>query len=451
MGAARSAERRPGSTREGETATAQADAVRREALDDGPLRIAVFCWRFPTLSETFIVDQVMRIVERGHSVDLFAFQRGEDELLADVIGKSHGRLRTTTFDLPDGRTQRLVGGAKRLITGGPSASMLAMANSWAHGASATSMRLLHAAHVLRHLRPRYDVVHAHFGDIGAAVVALRDAGFIGGPIVTTFHGRDFTSYPRRHGARCYDALFAKGDAFTLNSRYTRDRVLALARRDDIAHATIPMGVRTDAIAFGERTAQPGASVRFLTIGRLVEKKGTADLLDAVALLRAEGMALSLDIVGDGPLRADLQAQAHASGIADVVTFHGAQPHGRVFELIDESDLFVLPSVTAADGDTEGQGVALIEAQAAGLPVIATRHAALPESLLEGRSGLLVDERAPSQLAEAMRELAAASERWGEMGRAGSQFVRARFDQSALADTLIAYFREVAAKRRLAAR
>src|SRR5690606_9503856 len=117
----------------------------------------------------------------------------------------------------------------------------------------------------------------------------------------------------------------------------------------------------------------GKKFRILTVGRLVEKKGYAYSLAAVALLKAAGVDFVYNIIGDGPLMEDMVKRARELGISSQVVFHGAMMQAHVKDYYQDSDVFMLPSVTAPNGDTEGQGLVLQEAQAIGLPVVATLH------------------------------------------------------------------------------
>ncbi len=145
-----------------------------------------------------------------------------------------------------------------------------------------------------------------------------------------------------------------------------------------------------------------ASPRFVFVGRLTAKKGVADLLKALAMLRNQQS--NLDIVGGGPMEEELKALATKLEIADRVRFHGQLPRERISDLLAGATAFVLPSVTAADGDSEGTPVVLMEAQAVGVPCVTTRHSGNPE-VLPPESRLIANENDPDSLAEAMRRVA----------------------------------------------
>jgi colanic acid/amylovoran biosynthesis glycosyltransferase len=167
-------------------------------------------------------------------------------------------------------------------------------------------------------------------------------------------------------------------------------------------------------------------VRLLTVARLTAIKGHEFALRAVAQLRRSVTALRYDIVGDGPLRKQLELLAGQLGLNDAVVFHGACVGDEVGKLLAQAHLFLLCSVNI-EGDQEGQGLALQEAQACGLPVVATTHGALPEGLLDGKSGFLVPERKPEALAAQLKYLIEHAAEWPALGRAGRAFVQNGYD------------------------
>jgi colanic acid/amylovoran biosynthesis glycosyltransferase len=182
----------------------------------------------------------------------------------------------------------------------------------------------------------------------------------------------------------------------------------------------------------------------------VEKKGHEYAIRAVARVARQGRALRFDIAGDGPRRAGLEALIRDLGMTGTIHLLGAQSEDAVQKLLGEAHVFVLASVTARDGDREGQALVLQEAQAAGLPVVATRHNGIPEGVVEGSSALLVPERDEVALAEAIGQVVEHPERWEAMGRSGRAFVAERYEIGTLNDRLVELYEEAIAAARAAA-
>jgi len=174
----------------------------------------------------------------------------------------------------------------------------------------------------------------------------------------------------------------------------------------------------------------------------VEKKGIEYVIRAVAQVARSFPQLRYDIIGDGPLRAELQKLAVALSVEKIVQFHGALNAESVRNLLDEAHAFVLASVTAKDGDQEGTPVSLLEAQAAGLPVISTRHSGIPEIVLDGESGWLVPERDADALADRLNQLRNHPELAERLGRRGRKFIEARFSAAGCMNALLDIYAEL---------
>jgi len=232
----------------------------------------------------------------------------------------------------------------------------------------------------------------------------------------------------------YAKLFETVDAVTVNSEFTRAQVLKLGCPSNKLHK-LSVGLDLDEFAFRERSPEPGKPIRVLTVARLVRKKGHEFSIRAFAKARQEHPQLHYDIVGDGPLRKELEKLVDDLGLRSTVTFHGACDISEVHRRMAESHIFMLASVSV-DGDQEGQGLALQEAQAAGLPVLATNHGAFPEGMVQDQSGFLAPECDVAALAERLGFLVAHPEAWPAMGREGRAFVAGHFDIRRLNQQLV---------------
>jgi glycosyltransferase involved in cell wall biosynthesis len=187
--------------------------------------------------------------------------------------------------------------------------------------------------------------------------------------------------------------------------------------------------------------QPGKRPReqdtVLHVGRLVEKKGTADLIAALA-----GMTgVRLVVIGEGPLRAQLQRQAGELGVK--AQFLGPQNVGEVAMWMRRATLLAVPSVTARDGDAEGLPNVVVEGAASGIPVVGTRHSGIPEAVEDGVTGYLVKEGDRKALAARLRELLESANLRREMGFAARSLAMERFDRARQAERLEAIYDEVA--------
>lgn len=276
-----------------------------------------------------------------------------------------------------------------------------------------------------------DLLHAHFGVEGEST--WKAAARLGIPHVTTLHGYDATLTDRalllskkpawlRYAARRRPFLSNTETMFICVSEHIRGQAEKFGL-DPSRAVVIPTGVDVTSL---KQTPIPGDGV-ILHVARLVEKKGTAILLRAFEDLVRGYPSATLRIVGDGPLRAELEAQAEQLGVAKSVAFLGTKSHREVLDEMSACDILCLPSVTASTGDQEGLGQVLLEAGALGRPVVGTDHGGIREAVVHGRTGLLVPERDAGALADALGELLGASKTAVSYGAQGAAHVNENFD------------------------
>ncbi|MEO1298490.1 MAG: glycosyltransferase [Cyanobacteria bacterium J06636_16] len=172
-------------------------------------------------------------------------------------------------------------------------------------------------------------------------------------------------------------------------------------------------------------------VVFISIGRLTEKKGHQYLIAAFKKVLDSGLEARLIIVGEGDLKPQLLEQIYDLDLRDSVELLGRKTQLEIKLLLQSVHVFVLASVTASNGDTEGQGLVLQEAQAVGLPVIATNHNGFPDSLQDNHTGFLVPERDSDALAQKMCLLGFDPNLRHKMGQAGADFARENFSSEVI--------------------
>jgi glycosyltransferase involved in cell wall biosynthesis len=251
-----------------------------------------------------------------------------------------------------------------------------------------------AERVLREVKPA--VIHAHFGQMGHLILPVKRR--LGVPLVTTFYGYDMSVLPRlpRWPARLAQ-LFREGDLFLCEGPCMRQRLIELGAPADKVH------IQRIAIHVERYPAwQPdrGECPVVLFVGRFAEKKGLLPALAAVREVRRRGQKLRFRIVGDGPLRPEAERFVAENGMTDCVEFLGMKPHSEVIGELTRANVFLHPSRTASNGDTEGGApTVLLEAQAVGVPIVTTRHADIPNVAPPGRGVFLSEENDATRLAE----------------------------------------------------
>ena len=308
------------------------------------MRIAYIVDFFPALSETFILNQITGLIDRGHDVQVFGNAPSSEVALPQNIQEYELGSRTRYRpERPRQILKRSFLGAQYVMAGMMSGRLVECRalNIRRYHSDAWSLKLLYGA-VAHRPRQEFDVIHCHFGSWGLHGQMLREIGAIGGRLVTTFHGFDVSCLPTMKGMDVYQPLFAQGDLFLAISEKWKGQLIEMGAPPGRTRVH-RMGIDTSMFDFRERTLEAASHVKLLSVGRLVEKKGIADALRATAILLRRGLSVEHLIVGDGPLRKELESLVASLGIGTKVRFLGSQPHDAVARLMEESDLLVAQS------------------------------------------------------------------------------------------------------------
>jgi colanic acid/amylovoran biosynthesis glycosyltransferase len=372
------------------------------------MRVLHFCTSFSPLSETFIYDYISELEQRGVENHVVTCK------LQNLASRPFGRLT-------------LINPAERLHPGRLLRRLLGRmrGDSWEVAAWAIERRRLGT--VVDRVRP--DVVHAQFGQAGAKMAPVAAAHCI--PMVVSFHGIDATSHPRSvFWRQQYNALWPTTAFISGPSRYICQKLLALgAPREKLIH--MPYGVNLAKFNFACPSDRfDGKTIDCLFVGRLVEKKGPLLLLKAfksAMQLVSPQLTLRLNIVGEGPLMQRVRAYLIENDLERHVLVLGAQSHENVKLLMESSHLYIQHSVTARNGDQEGLPVSIIEAAATGLPIVATRHSGIPEIVIDGKNGYLVEEGDFEAMADRIRFLAESTALWTRMSEEARRHIETYMD------------------------
>jgi len=389
------------------------------------MKIGIVVDRFPSLSETFVLDQVNALLERGFEVGVIcnekALRGGEHNarILADSTvcwWGSAGRLRPYLRKWSGGLWDK----------------------------SSTAIDVLFADKLRG-----FDVIIAHFGNNGLRVARAMKKRKIEIPLLTIFHGNDVGVPMHDRTLWRYRPVFERGGLqLTVNEVFRKALIGEGASPDRVL--VQHMGVRTDEIEYAWRTWEKD-TLKVISVCRLTEKKGIEYALRALALLSNThpGVDWHYTIIGSGELMDALQRLATDFGVADRVVFAGPRPHEEVKRSLREADVFLLPSITASDGDVEGIPVALMEAMAAGLTVVSTYHSGIPELIEDEKTGFLAVERDVEALAGKLGWIAQNPAQCERISLAARKKVEADFNAETLADGLAEIVTRLAETRAVA--
>jgi glycosyltransferase involved in cell wall biosynthesis len=383
------------------------------------LKILITTWTYPQVSQSFVHEPAGWLRDRGHGVHVISDRRGElmpGDRLA-VPGRVLGSW------IPRGEKLRLI-----KENPGLALRRLPIAPRWRDSRPLGEL-------LARSLLPEVissDCVLAHFGTVAEGWLPV--AALAGKPMAAFFHGFDATRALREDPDR-YARLFRSGIPLLVNSAYLAGRLREAGAPEDRIFVVPLAGSQAFALA----DANPEPERIICTVGRLVEKKGIEHSIEAFAMaqdtLRGQWR---YEIIGDGELRDALSARANDLGVAGLVTFRGSASRQEVTETLTRAGIFMLLSRTAADGDSEGTPIAIMEAGLSWVPIISTNHAGIPE-LLPGDAaelGFLVEEGDVEGAAEALRRLASDEETRRSWGGKCRTHITERYTQDRYVDRLL---------------
>ncbi|MEM8778271.1 MAG: glycosyltransferase, partial [Cyanobacteria bacterium P01_G01_bin.49] len=312
-------------------------------------------------------------------------------------------------------------------------------NFFKYGVEALSLRLLYS--LVPTLNQTYDIIHCQFGTQSYRGIWFRKINNPQAYLVTTFRGEDISKYVHQEGENVYNNLFKIGNFFLTNCDFFRKRIINLGCDPNLIYV-LRSGLNCQQFEFKPRHLQVGEKIRIATTGRLVEKKGIEYSIRAVAKQAKQTPNLEYIIIGDGELRESFEQLINQLDVQQMIKLVGWKNETEIKEILDQSHIFIAPSITAKDGNQDAPINVLKEAMAMGLPVISTYHGGIPELVQEGVSGYLVPERNVDALADKLSELIQHPERWNEMGKAGRTYVEKHYDLDPLNDTLVEIYQQV---------
>ncbi len=373
-------------------------------------RVAYVVKRFPRLSETFILRELLELERLGLDVVVCALGHSGE---ATVHG-DYARLRATVLyadDLPD-----------------PPAEAGRREERGRHTLSKEARMARRFVPALRGNGVSH--LHAHFAT-SAAEVARHAAAALARPFSVTAHAKDI--FHESVSASALNSLVQDAAFIVTVSDYNVGHLRSVCRASRVTPIhRIYNGIDSTTLA-PHGTSRLPASI--LGVGRFVEKKGFDVFVDAVVALRGVRPDVTATLIGTGRCEADLRARIERLGLAGVVTMAGALPQHEVLAAMRQHTVLAVPCVVGPDGDRDGLPTVIIEAMALGLPVVSTPVTGIPEIVRHGETGLMVPERNPFALAEALHGLIAHPPLRQRLARQARLLVEREFDARRSAVTL----------------
>lgn len=378
-------------------------------------RVAYVLKVYPRYSETFIVSEILAHEEAGLHVEIFSLRPPSDTHFQDIISRVRSKVTYIPSHTPDAPVfwQLLVEAGAELPD---------LWNSLSECQTEPVKNVFQAVVLARHFRANAIThVHAHFASLPTTIARMA-ARFAGVPYTFTAHAKDLFHETVKPGDLAVKLRDSKS-AITVsdyNVRFLTDGHFGKAENV----RRIYNGLDLSRFPYSPPRAQTGDIV---AVGRLVEKKGFHDLVEACALLRERGTLSRCVIIGGGPLEASLRERITALDLDGSVELLGPLPQNEVIKRLQESGIFVVPSVDASDGNREGLPTVLIEAMALGTPCVANDVTGVSEIVKHDHTGLLTTQRDVPGLANAMELLSANDSLRARLSRNARLLVEQQFD------------------------
>lgn len=340
------------------------------------LNVLIAVYQFPVLAQTFILNHITGLIDRGHSVTIYA-QKTSSQKKHQAAIETYNLIEKTYYkELPEDLNS-------------------------------------------------FDVILCEFGYVGTKFAKLKKEGVFSKPLITCFRGMDISAcIASAHHKNRYTTLFEVGDLFLPVCNYFKDKLIQLGCDENkiiVHHSSIDCNLFT----LSKRSFAKDGPIKIISVNRLVKKKGTEYAIKAVAQIikKYKNKKFEYTIIGHGPDKAYLENLVHRLNIEQYVHFVGWKDRSEIIQELHAHDIFLLPSRKAHNGDEEGIPNALKEAMSCGLPVVSTLHAGIPELIQDGYSGYLVPEKQAFMLAEKLELLIKHPKRCKDFGKRGRKFVK----------------------------
>jgi len=397
------------------------------------LNTTVIVTPFPALSETFILNRITGLIDRGHKVDIYASHaRESDDFIHEKVRK-YKLIQKTNYENQSG--QSFV------------SNNLWKVNSLFSLIQKTGIRRFlkyypdkkTVRQLTRFNKPqKYDVIHAFFGVNGILAMHARNLGILDGPLAVSFHGMDL-SQTIKDNPSIYNQLFQKADLFLPVCEYYKKRLIKLGCPEEKIKVH-PSAIDVDQFVPLEKNNST-SKVKMISIGRLIEKKGFKYSIRAVAEYMKENPSkeITYRIIGGGPLHEELQSLIGKLNLSHCITIWDFVNQSKIVSEVQNSDILICPSVVAENGDEDTVPNVLKEAMACELPVIATWHGGIPELVQHEKNGFLVQERDVIAIKEKIDQLVNSPSLRNKMGKRGREYVQKNYEIESQNDIILSEY------------
>lgn len=404
------------------------------------LNIAFVLNAFPLISETFILNQIIYLIDQGHTISIYSLYKGDYNKIHNKV-KQYELIEKTIFipAIPTSFCGRLVV-IYRLLKNNFSVTivcgLIKSLNFLKFGRRSLSLYMSYIYLFFLDIN-QYDIIHGHFGNIGELIANLKRTGLINKPkIIISFHGSDISPDKIELYKVKYKNLFKYTDLITLNSLYSMEIFSQITNKYLDKVVVLPVGLDIDFYVI-RRDRSLDSCINILFCGRLIPMKGVKYAIDIIHNLIMKGYTnLRFTIVGEGPEETNLLEQINNLGLETKVFFYGSRTQEELVEVYENSDIFLFSVIKdPISGRCETQGLVVQEAQAMELPVVVSNVGGVSYGVLDNVTGFVVGEGDINGFVDALDLLIQSPDLRKKMGKKGREFIKNNFDIHLLGNKL----------------
>ncbi len=391
-------------------------------------------WKFPKLSETFILAQIIIAIKCGYKVnilveDLLNIEESKQQELIEKY-KILDKIIIENYQIPKNKLERLFKFCYLVCINLP---YLIKLIKYLLNEKVLNISAVYRFQFYKQFKD-YDIIHVQYGTNVKPVDVLKKTGLISSELVVSFHGHDafFPINGTIPNNGYYDNLFNYGDLIVANTPYLA-RIIEELGCPKNKLKTIPVGVDTTFFHPLKNENKPSDTIKLISVGRLDKVKGHIYAIEVVALLISYGHNIHLSIVGEGAEREKLEGLIAKKEMKDIIYLTGKKNQLEVRSYLQEHDIYILAAVPVENNRRETQGLATLEAQACGLPAVVFDSGGVKYTVMDGKTGFVVPEFDVDAMTKRIEELIDNVKLRQEMGKEAVIYVENHFSQNKIND------------------
>ncbi|MBT4335442.1 glycosyltransferase [bacterium] len=322
--------------------------------NDNKIKVAFVVGNFPRVSETFIINQIADLKDRGIEVEVFSFRKDfkGNDIISDRFQEYNMKDIINYLEMPKNYLLRILLAIPKiiLILFTKPIILIDLFNFKKYGRNASSLKLIFW--VTPFINKKFDLVHCHFGPVANRYLIVKEILNLKQKIVTTLYGYDVSRSFREKPSSYYDKLIKQSSNFLVMSNNMKERVVEYGFPEDRVEV-LPVSIDVESYPFNKRSLENDEQINLISVGNFVEKKGFDDLLKALAIVKVKtNKKFKCYIIGDGPLKDEIYDLYSKLNLKNLVEFKGYMKLENVMKYFKDMHLFIQPSKTAKDGDME---------------------------------------------------------------------------------------------------